>query len=74
MANIRISASHHGTSGEVVAVEDGLVVWAGPLEEIAEAWPFDALFCHDDDEEWLFDQLSGSGATSPQTQGRGPQF
>ena len=53
MPRIRITASSHGTLGEAVAVEDGLVVWAGPLEGIAEAWPFDALFCHDDDEERL---------------------
>ena len=50
MPRIRITASPHGTPGEIVAVEDGLVVWAGPVEEIAEAWPFDALYCHDDDE------------------------
>jgi hypothetical protein len=64
MANIRIIASRHGTPGEIVAVEDGLVVWAGPVEEIAEAWPFDALFCHDDDEEWLADRLSGHGGAA----------
>lgn len=53
MPRIRITASPHGTPGEAVAVEDGQVVWAGPLEEIAEGWPFDALFCHDDDERRL---------------------
>lgn len=53
MHRILITASPHGTLGEAVAVEDGLVVWAGPVEEIAEAWPFDALFCHEDDEQRL---------------------
>jgi hypothetical protein len=37
MAGIRITASRHGTPGEIVAVEDGLVVWAGPIEELHEA-------------------------------------
>jgi hypothetical protein len=53
MTRIRISASHYGTPGDVVAVEDGQVVWTGPIEEIAEAGNFDELFCHDDDEEQL---------------------
>jgi hypothetical protein len=53
MLPIRITASRYGTPGEVVAIEDGLVVWAGPLDEIAEGWPFDALFCHEDDEQRL---------------------
>jgi hypothetical protein len=57
---IQISASRHGTPGEVVAVEDSKIVWSGPIEEIADAWPFDALFCHDDDEERLNDLLSDS--------------
>lgn len=63
MANIRITASRHGTPGEVVAVEDGQVVWTGPIEEFAEAWPFDAIFCHEDDEEWLIGQLRGAGGS-----------
>jgi hypothetical protein len=49
----RINASPHGTRGEVVAVEDGQVVWAGPLHDIEEARTFDALFCHEEDEEEL---------------------
>jgi hypothetical protein len=53
MPRIRITASAHGTPGEALAVENGRVFWAGPLEEITEGWPFDALFCHDDDEERL---------------------
>jgi hypothetical protein len=53
VVRIRINASCYGTLGEVVAVEEGLVVWAGPVEEFAEAWPFDALFCHEDDEQRL---------------------
>jgi hypothetical protein len=53
MTRIRINASRHGTPGEVVAVEDGQVVWAGPIEELAAAGNFDELFCHDDDEERL---------------------
>ena len=50
MTHIHISASRYGTPGEVVAVEDGQVVWTGPIEDLAEAGNFDALFCHDDDE------------------------
>jgi hypothetical protein len=65
MARIRIIASRYGTPGEVVAVEDGLVVWAGPVEEFCAAGSFDALFCHDNDEEWLIDQMSRGGATLP---------
>lgn len=53
MPRIRIIASPHGTPGEVVAMEDGQVVWAGPLLAIEEAGSFDALFCHEDDEEEL---------------------
>ncbi len=49
----RITASPYGTPGEVVAVEEGQVVWAGPLNAIEEAGGFDALFCHDDDEAEL---------------------
>lgn len=51
MTRIRINASRHGTPGEVIAVEDGQVAWAGPIEDLAEAGNFDELFCHDDDEE-----------------------
>jgi hypothetical protein len=48
MSRIRITASHHGTPGEVVAVEYGLVVWARPIEDLHEAGSFDSLFCHDE--------------------------
>jgi hypothetical protein len=57
MTRIQINASRHGTPGEVVAVEDGQIVWIGPIEYIAEAGDFDQLFCHDDDEERLFSLL-----------------
>jgi hypothetical protein len=53
MPRIHISASRYGTPGEVAAVEDGLVVRTGPIQHIAEAGGFDALFCHDDDERRL---------------------
>jgi hypothetical protein len=53
MRRTRINASRHGTLGEVVAVEEGQVVWAGPLHAIEEAGSFDALYCHEDDEEEL---------------------
>jgi hypothetical protein len=73
MPRIQINASRYGTHGEVVAVEDGMVVWAGPIEAIHEAGSFDALFCHDDDEARVIGRLSdGGGAARPQTQGRGP--
>jgi hypothetical protein len=45
--------------GEVVAVEEGQIVWTGPIEYIAEAGDFDQLFCHDDDEERLASLVSG---------------
>ena len=53
MPRISISTSPYGTPGEVVAVEDGQIAWVGPIEALHEAGPFDALFCHDDDEERL---------------------
>ena len=49
MNRIQINPSSYGTRGEVVAVEHGMIVWAGPIEAVAEAESFDALFCHDDD-------------------------
>lgn len=64
MPRIRITASPHGAPGEVNAVEDGLVVWAGPIEDLHEAGSFDALFCHDDDEEWLIGHLSSDGGAT----------
>lgn len=42
MSRISVFASLHGTPGEAVIVEGGLVVRVGPLEEIADGWPFDA--------------------------------
>jgi hypothetical protein len=53
MASIQITPLNYGTRGEVVAVEDGMIVWTGPIDAVAEAGSFDALFCHDDDEEQL---------------------
>jgi hypothetical protein len=53
MNRIQITPSNYGTRGEVVAVENGMIVWTGPIEAVAEAESFDALFCHDDDEERL---------------------
>ncbi len=49
MCPIYINASRHGTPGEVVAVREGRIVWAGPISDFGEAGDFDALFCHDDD-------------------------
>jgi hypothetical protein len=57
MPGIQINASAYGTPGEVVAVEDGQVVWTGPIEALGEAGGFDALFCHDDDETRLLNLL-----------------
>ena len=59
MQKVHINASRHGTPGEVVAVEDGQVVWAGPINALDEAGTFDALFCHDDDEERLMRLTQG---------------
>lgn len=69
MPRVRINASRYGTPGEVVAVEDGLVVWAGPIEAIAEAGSFDALFCHDEDEERLCRLTEGRAAPIVTTPG-----
>jgi hypothetical protein len=51
--NIRINSSDWGTPGEIVVTEHGEVAWAGPIDEIADAGDFDALFCHTDDEDSL---------------------
>jgi hypothetical protein len=58
---IQINSSSYGMPGRAVAVEDGQVVWAGPIREIANAGSFDALFCHDDDVERLI-HLVNSGS------------
>ena len=50
MRRVQVNASSYGTPGEVVAVEDGMVVWAGPIDALDEAGSFDPLFCHVDDE------------------------
>ena len=53
MPHAKITASTHGTPGEVVTIEDGQIAWIGPIEALDEAGSFDALFCHVDDEETL---------------------
>ena len=63
MPKIQINSSRHGTPGEVVAVEGGLVVWTGPIQDLAEAGGFDALFCHDDDEARLIRLLRARNLT-----------
>jgi hypothetical protein len=50
---IQINSSSYGMPGRAVAVERGQVVWAGAIQDIADASSFDALFCHDDDVQWL---------------------
>jgi hypothetical protein len=55
---IEINSSSYGMPGRAVAVEDGQVVWAGAIRDIADAGSFDALFCHDDDVERLFGLVS----------------
>jgi hypothetical protein len=60
-SRISISTSPHGSPGKIVAVENRKVVWAGPIEGIAEAWPFDMICCHEDDEEQLDRLLRGDG-------------
>jgi hypothetical protein len=61
MPLIQINASSYGQPGEVVVVEDGQVVWTGPIEAFAEAETFDTLFCHDDDMELLIGLVRASG-------------
>ncbi|MBB4200400.1 hypothetical protein GGD83_004229 [Rhodoblastus sphagnicola] len=51
--NAKITASTHGTPGEVVTIEEGQIAWIGPIEALEEAGNFDAVFCHEDDEERL---------------------
>jgi hypothetical protein len=53
MTRAQITASAHGTPGEVVTIEEGQIAWIGPIGDLEEAGSFDALFCHDDDEERL---------------------
>ncbi|MCW2282566.1 hypothetical protein M2323_000327 [Rhodoblastus acidophilus] len=66
MDRVRISPSAYGTRGEVVAVEDGRVVWTGPISALKEAGSFDSLFCHDDDEAPLNDLMRGGDDGSKQ--------
>jgi hypothetical protein len=70
MARVYINASAYGTPGEVVAVEDGLIVWTGTIEHIHEAGGFDALFCHDDDEERLNSLLSAPNRAAARPRAR----
>jgi hypothetical protein len=68
MPRISVNASRYGTPGEIIAVERGQVVWAGLIKDIDEAGCFDALFCHNDDEEWLIRVMlsdSAGAALSP---------
>jgi hypothetical protein len=57
MTRTQITASAHGTPGEVVTMEERQIAWIGPIEDIDEAGSFDALFCHEDDEETLTGDL-----------------
>jgi hypothetical protein len=63
MPRVQINASSYGQPGEVVAVENGQVVWTGPIKDLAEAGGFDALFCHDDDEDLLIRLLRAGNLT-----------
>jgi hypothetical protein len=51
MTRAQISASTHEPPGEVVTIEGGQIAWIGPIESLEEAGSFDALFCHEDEEE-----------------------
>lgn len=55
MRQIQIKASNYGMRGRVVVVENGQVIWAGPIKDVGEASNFDTLFCHEDDEQRLID-------------------
>lgn len=57
MPHSKITASPHGTPGEVVTIEEGQIAWIGPIEALDEAGSFDGLFCHEDDEERLIGYL-----------------
>jgi len=57
MPRSRINPSRHATRGEVVAVKNGQIAWTGPMAEIGDAGEFDALFCHEEDEEELVQLL-----------------
>jgi hypothetical protein len=60
MPLVQIIPSVHGTPDEVVAVEERQIVWAGPISALKEAGTFDALYCHEDDEEKLIGLMHGA--------------
>lgn len=75
MRQIQINSSSYGMPGRAVAVEDGQVVWAGAIEDIADAGSFDALFCHDDDVDSLISLVNSGSfwlATGPSINPVGP--
>jgi hypothetical protein len=63
---IRIYTSTWSTPGEIVAVEDRQVAWAGSVSRLGEAGDFDALFCNDRDEAQVRHILREAGIESPQ--------
>lgn len=67
MVDVEVNASVHGAPGKVVAVEGGQIVWVGLIEDIWQAKSFEALFCHDDDEERIV-RLVQAAAPPPQDQ------
>lgn len=69
MTQVKITASTHGTPGEVVTIEEGQIAWIGPIEALEEAGSFDALFCHEDDEETLTGYLRTGRISMRQNQG-----
>ena len=69
MTHPKITASTHGTPGEVVTIEEGQIAWIGPIEALEEAGSFDALFCHEDDEEWLIGYLRKGPVDTRQNRG-----
>lgn len=72
MPPVQIIASIHGTLGEVVAVEERQIVWAGPISALKEAGTFDALYCHEDDEEQLIGLIHAAekGRRAPRRSGK----
>ena len=59
MPGISVNASRYGTPGEIIAVKRGQVVWVGLIKDVDKSGIFDALFCHDDDEERVIGQFAG---------------
>lgn len=69
MGQVKINSSSYGMPGRVVAVENGQVVWAGAIADIADAGGFDALFCHENDVDRIIVLVRSGVAETPPSHG-----